>query len=62
MCIAVEDKLYNHIDEDGNQIFIYYGIVGHRKRKGSVDNTDQFYLNNVGCYSKWETVVRGIYV
>ena len=60
MCIAVKDKLYNHIDEDGNQIFIYYGIVGHHKRKVSVENTYQFYLKNVSCYNKWERVVRGV--
>ena len=51
----VVEHLYSQVDEDGNQLHIYSGIVGQRKRQGGVHKADQFYQRNGREYKKRTT-------
>mmetsp|Transcript_62172 Transcript_62172/g.183826 ORF Transcript_62172/g.183826 Transcript_62172/m.183826 type:complete len:234 (-) Transcript_62172:669-1370(-) len=53
----VAGHLYSQVDAEGNQLHIYEGIVGHRKRKGDVEKADQFYERAGRRYKKRTTAV-----
>ena len=51
----VVKHLYSQVDNEGNQLHIYHGIVGHRKSGRAIDKSDQWFVKNGRKYKHRRT-------